>query len=87
MSFKLPVVATNVGGFPEIVQNGETGILVPPRDPDALADALCTLLDDPARARAMGLAGHERSRLFTWDEVGNRFYAQTKEFTERQLAT
>jgi glycosyltransferase involved in cell wall biosynthesis len=87
MAFKLPVVATNVGGFPEIVQNGETGILVPPRDPDALADALCALLDDPARARTMGLAGYERSRLFTWDEVGNRFFAETKNFTERQLAT
>ena len=57
-----PVVAVNAGGPPEIVRDGETGLLVPPRDAEALADALETLLDDPQRAQTMGEAGFERLR-------------------------
>ena len=57
-----PVVAVNVGGPPEIVVEGETGLLVPARDPQAMADALEVLLDDPARAEEMGEAGYARLR-------------------------
>lgn len=53
----LPVVATSVDGTPEVVQDGETGRLVPPADPPALAQAVRALLVDPGRARAMGRAG------------------------------
>jgi len=52
-----PVVATRVGGMPETVRDGETGLLVPPGDPAALADAIGRLLIDPECARAMGRAG------------------------------
>ena len=52
-----PVVATTVGGSPELVRDGETGRLVPPADPHALAAAVLEILGDPARARAMGRAG------------------------------
>ncbi|HDK16867.1 MAG TPA: glycosyltransferase, partial [Nitrospirae bacterium] len=55
----LPVVATNVGGIPEIVRHGETGFLVPPKEPDALADSIIKLIDDPAMAREMGEKGRE----------------------------
>jgi len=55
-----PVVAVNRGGPAEIVVEGETGLLVPPCDPDALARALGELLDDPTRAAAMGEAGYKR---------------------------
>lgn len=55
----LPIVATDVGGNAEIVHAGENGLLRPPGDPVALADALRVLLTDPARARAMGQAGLE----------------------------
>ncbi len=55
-----PVVATDVGGVPEIVAHGETGLLVPARNPAALAAALVVLLRDPARARRMGEAGRRR---------------------------
>ena len=55
-----PVVATAVGGTPELVVDGETGILVPPRDPEALAEALGALLDDPERSRRLGEAGRAR---------------------------
>lgn len=54
MALERPLVATNVAGAPEQVQNGASGILVPPRDSAALAEAVVSLLDDPARARAMG---------------------------------
>ena len=55
----LPIVATDVGGNAEIVRTGENGLLPPPADPGALADALRALLSDPARARTMGQAGRE----------------------------
>ena len=54
------VVATRVGGVPDLVVDGETGLLVEPRDPESLAAAIMSLLRDPARARAMGEAGRER---------------------------
>jgi glycosyltransferase involved in cell wall biosynthesis len=52
-----PVAAAATGGIPEIVRDGETGRLVEPGDPHALAAAVLSLLDDPDRAREMALAG------------------------------
>lgn len=57
MSSALPVVATAVGGVPELVRDGETGLLVPSRDPKALAEALAKLLDSPCMRVALGEAG------------------------------
>jgi len=61
MAMARAVVATAVGGVPEIVRDGETGILVPPAAPAALADAVRSLLDDPARAARLGAAGRARA--------------------------
>jgi glycosyltransferase involved in cell wall biosynthesis len=58
----LPVVATCIGGVPEVVEDGTTGLLVAPRDEVAMAAALARLLDDPAEARALGARGRERIR-------------------------
>ncbi len=55
------VVACDVGGNPEAVRDGETGLLVPPRQPAALAEALVRLLADPSRRDAMGVAGRRRA--------------------------
>lgn len=74
MAHGRPVVATPVGGTPELVADGETGLLVPPRDPQRLADALRLLLSDPERARRMGEAGRRR--------VAERFSAEE---TERRV--
>jgi glycosyltransferase involved in cell wall biosynthesis len=54
------VVASNVGGLPDTVQHGETGLLVPPGDPAALAAAVTELLADPGRRREMGRLGRAR---------------------------
>ncbi len=55
-----PVVATSVGGVPELVLDGETGLLVPPHDPARLAQAIVKLLQQPEAARRMGESGRER---------------------------
>ena len=60
MSAAKPVVATRVGGVPELVVDGETGILVPPEDPDSLARAIVELLRNNERAQRMGNAGRKR---------------------------
>jgi glycosyltransferase involved in cell wall biosynthesis len=60
MWFRLPVVATRTGGIPDAVEHGVTGLLVPPRDPAALARAIAELLEDRERARRFGAAGRER---------------------------
>jgi glycosyltransferase involved in cell wall biosynthesis len=61
-----PVVASRTGGLPEVVADGETGIIVPPGNADALAEALRGLLASPEKARRMGEAGRRRAAaLFT----------------------
>ena len=62
MAAGLPVVGSRVGGIPEMIVDGETGLLVPPRNAGALAHALQTLACDPSRARALGEAGRVRAR-------------------------
>ncbi len=57
-----PVVATRIGGLPEVVRDGETGLLVPADDPRALADAVIRLLEDPQLAAALGAAGRADAR-------------------------
>ncbi len=73
MACGVPCVGTRIEAVPEIIRDGETGLLVPPGDPAALAAALERLLCDPARARAMGARG--RARIFAgglWTHVAAR---------------
>jgi N-acetyl-alpha-D-glucosaminyl L-malate synthase BshA len=62
MSFACPSVARRVGGIPEVIEDGVSGILVPSDDPGALARAVESLLADPARRTAMGRAAQQRAR-------------------------
>ena len=57
-----PVVASRIGGIQDQIVDGESGVLIDPRDLDAYGAAVRTLLDDPERAEAMGRAAHERVR-------------------------
>jgi glycogen(starch) synthase len=67
------VVATVRGGPPEFVHGGRDGVLVDPFDTAAFAAALELLLDDPARRRAIALAGHQRVREFGWPTIAERY--------------
>jgi glycosyltransferase involved in cell wall biosynthesis len=85
MQAGLPVVATSVGGVPEFVTDGVEGLLVPPRDPAALADALTRLLDDPPRRAEMGRQGQERMTTeFGHERSVERFVALYDELLERR---
>lgn len=78
-----PVVATRVGGIQEIIENGKNGILVPPDNADALADALLAVLQDPALQRALGSQGyrtvHER---FRFESNGAAYIAVFRQLSE-----
>lgn len=72
MAAGLPVVATAVGGTAEAIEDRRSGVLVAPRDPRALADAIAALLDDPARARMLGAAAAARAgSAFTLDAMAD----------------
>jgi glycosyltransferase involved in cell wall biosynthesis len=84
MAASLPVVATRVGGNSEAVEDGVTGLLVPPEDPNALANAMQKLLSDSERTRAMGEAGRRLAiRAFSNDRMVN----QVADIYHRLLST
>jgi glycosyltransferase involved in cell wall biosynthesis len=82
MASGLAVVATDVGAISEQVVHGETGLLVPPGDPSALARAVRTLLDDPDRRRTFGTAGRRRAEIL-FD--GARNYRSLIDLMKRSL--
>ncbi|HXF69541.1 MAG TPA: glycosyltransferase family 1 protein [Thermoflexus sp.] len=67
MACGTPVVASNVASLPEVV--GDAGLLVDPRDPQAIADAVASILSDPALARELRRRGLERARMFQWENT------------------
>lgn len=73
MAAGVPVVATRVGGTPEVIRDGEQGLLVPPGDPQAIADAILAVLGDPALAVRLGAEGRRRVREeFSFEAVVRR---------------
>ncbi|MCL4552681.1 MAG: glycosyltransferase family 4 protein [Candidatus Marsarchaeota archaeon] len=76
MSSGLPVVATKVGAIPELVVDGKNGILVPPKNPQAMAAAIARLLSSPRLSREYGQEGlklaEQRKGLYSWEAVGER---------------
>jgi glycosyltransferase involved in cell wall biosynthesis len=80
MACGTPVIATRAGALPEVVGEEGAGILVPTRDPGALAQAVLEVLRDPERREKMGVAGRQRvEKLFTWQRVAERTFEVYKE--------
>jgi starch synthase len=73
MACQAPVVASAVGGILEVVEDGKTGLLVPPAQPEALAEAITRVLANPELARRMGQAGRRRVEAhFSWTSIAER---------------
>jgi glycosyltransferase involved in cell wall biosynthesis len=97
MAIEKPVIASRVDGLPEVVEDGVTGILVPPAEPEPLARAILQLAADPQRRRAMGVQGRNRvEALFSLDSMIERhetFYERvggerrTRQLPARQTAS
>jgi len=86
MAMGKPVVATRVGGNPELVVDGRTGLLVPAQNPRALADAILRLLRDTRLASQMGRAGRDRVGLdFSVERMANRTQEVYEELLTRKL--
>ncbi|MEI4902571.1 glycosyltransferase, partial [Klebsiella pneumoniae] len=76
MAAGVPVVATEVGGYPDTMVDGLTGALVPPQQPDALGHAMRRVLADPIRRVEYAAAGLDRVRqVYSWDRVAARVLA------------
>jgi glycosyltransferase involved in cell wall biosynthesis len=76
MAYRLPVIASEMGGLPEVVDHDVTGLCVPPSDPSRLADAMQSIWNDESRAAAMGEAGREKAmREYTPDVYYRRLMA------------
>jgi glycosyltransferase involved in cell wall biosynthesis len=74
MACRRPVVATRVGGVPEVVVDGKTGLLIPPRDPEAIAEATTRLLKDKKLSNKLAENGFKRAReLYSLDRVAGMF--------------
>jgi glycosyltransferase involved in cell wall biosynthesis len=80
MAAGLPVIATKVGGIPEVIKDGQNGILVPPEDQNSLANAICRILDDPGFAANLG------SRARTTAEQNYSLRAITEAYTKIYLS-
>jgi glycogen(starch) synthase len=75
MATGVPVVASRVGGIPDVVRDGVTGVLVPPGDAAALAAALDELVADPARRQRMCVAAREQAEQYSWPGLAARVAA------------
>ena len=76
MSYGIPAIASRVGGIPDIIEDGVSGLLVPPADPEALAAAIERVARDPAYAKRLADGGRERLRThFSWDVITKKWEA------------
>jgi glycosyltransferase involved in cell wall biosynthesis len=86
----VPVVSTNVGGVPYLVEHEKTALLVPAQDPEAMANAILVLLNDPTKADQIRKAGFESVQQYTWPYVRDRLlgvYEQVLTKSDRSLVS
>lgn len=69
MACSVPIVASKMGGIPAVVRDGENGLLVPPKDSDALADAIIYLLENEDVRKRMGKNGSEKVENYSWEKI------------------
>ncbi|MDY6854428.1 MAG: glycosyltransferase family 4 protein [Thermodesulfobacteriota bacterium] len=85
MSFGLPIIATRAGAIPELVRDGENGLLVPSQNPQALADAIESLLQSPNLRAEYGRNGYnfaqDKREFYSWDTVGERILTSIRELS------
>jgi D-inositol-3-phosphate glycosyltransferase len=81
----VPVVASAVGGLQSLVEDGETGFLIPDRDPHHFATAIGRILDDPLLAASMSVAAAQRASRYTWSFAAARLRRLYADLTSRQL--
>jgi phosphatidylinositol alpha-mannosyltransferase len=86
MAAGVPVVASNVAGYREVVRSGVDGLLVPPGDPEALAEAVRRVLEEPALAEALRREGSARAERFRWEAVVDEVEAAYREARARPEA-
>ncbi|MYM89538.1 glycosyltransferase [Rugamonas sp. FT82W] len=82
----VPVVSTDVGGIPYLVRDRVNALLVPPRDPEAMARAMLAILQSPERARALARAGLAETQRYTWRQVAPLLTAQYRRVLKRPPA-
>jgi glycosyltransferase involved in cell wall biosynthesis len=79
MACGIPTIASNVGGIPWIITHEEDGVLIPPKDPSILADAICLLIKDPQRLKFMGKQARQTIvDRFAWDIISRNYMTQYK---------
>jgi phosphatidylinositol alpha-mannosyltransferase len=82
-----PVVASNLGGFAEVITHGVEGLLVRPQDGEALGQALLELVEDPALRAEMGRKGSERAQHYSWERVSQQVLSYYERLAyERKLS-
>jgi len=77
-----PVIATNVGAIPEIIIDKQTGILVNPKKPNEITEAVCHLLKNESEAKRIGKNAAERSRMFDWEKTVSQYLEIFEELVE-----
>jgi phosphatidylinositol alpha-mannosyltransferase len=83
----LPVVASDIPGYREVIRDGVDGVLVPPADDEALASAISRVLHDPKLAAKLATAGRKRAREFSWDVVTPKIEAIYERVTSDDVST
>jgi phosphatidylinositol alpha-mannosyltransferase len=86
MAAGAPIVASDIPGFQDVVSNGQQGLLVEPRNPGAIADALCRLLGNPELRATMRRAGQDTARAYDWPRVASQVLDYYAEVLERREA-
>jgi len=84
-AFERPVVATRVGGLPEEVEDGKSGYLVPPHEPDKLAQAILKVIEDPQRAAEMGAYARRLSETrYSWESIAEKMMSVYRDLMSRE---